>query len=100
MHKYIHEYDNEWGYFVKLDDINACDKDKDEYADEYKYKYEYNEEKYKDEYADDYKYKYEYKKEKEVQHNKYETINKSLVAYFVVTILIYICYIIKIAVNN
>ena len=97
MHKYIHEYDNEWGYFVKIDDI--C-KDEYKYEDEYKYQYQYQyqyENEY--EYEDEDKYKYKNNKNEEdkniVQHNKHENINKSLFIYFVVTVLMYICYILS-----
>jgi hypothetical protein len=90
MHKYIHEYDNEWGYFVKIDD--DVDEEKYMIIDEYEEEDKYNKE-------DKCKYKYYNKENKEnkedkklVQYNKYENINKSLFIYFVVTVLIYISY--------
>jgi len=92
MHKYIHEYDNEWGYFVKLDD--DIDEEKYIIIDEYKeYKYAATDEECK---YEEYKYKNinEDKEDKKlvVQYNKHKNINKSLFIYFVVTILIYISY--------
>jgi len=100
MHKYIHEYDNEWGYFVKLDDdieythtyiysdeYKDEDTDTDIYVNEYKYA------------ADEYKYaayEYKYTNENKYKEDKKDTklvhINKSLFIYFVLTLLIYIYY--------
>ena len=89
MHKYIHEYDNEWGYFVKIDDDIDEEKniiineDKSGYTNEDKSGYT-NEDKYK----------------KLIQYNNHDNINKSLFIYFVVTILIYVSYAFSLTYKN
>lgn len=118
MHKYIHEYDNEWGYFVKLDEdideenyiiIDEYEYTDEEYkyTDEYNYKYAVTDEEYKYE-DEEYEYKeYKYKNKnkdnedkKLIQYNKHDNINKSLFIYFVVTILIYISYTFSVTYKN
>ena len=72
MHKYIHEYDNEWGYFVKIDDVY---KDEYKYEDEYKYQYQYQ---YENEYEED---KYKNNKNEEDKNELYCTLQSTVQAY-------------------